>query len=154
MGLMTTEKPVPRGQEIEWKDFLADGGETPRRGEVWDYAPSVAGVGRAYWVIPTDRDGRPIAVLVAVTTRRHQAGAVGRNGRYRARAGRWVDVGEAYREIHPGSRVSPAEAAVEPLSHVRPRKQPDEFAMSQARALFEGLGPVTPGGPLIRVTGA
>jgi hypothetical protein len=93
---MTTPGAYGPGERIDWVDLMAAGLETPRRGEVWDVAPPLPGIGRAYWVLPTDGKDSGRVVLVAVTTRRHRAG-VGVN-QYHAGRGRWIDRGENYRE--------------------------------------------------------
>jgi hypothetical protein len=97
---MTTTIPEPKiGQPIQWLDVMAHYGERPRRGEVWSVAPNVPGRGRGFWVIPTDGDNLE-ALYVVWSTTRHRCGYIGASGhRYRKDKGRYVDKGEAYREV-------------------------------------------------------
>jgi hypothetical protein len=71
-----------------------------RTGEVWAMAPRIRGL-RTAWVIP---DGETAPVAVSRATRRMRLGAAaGRYQTYLGKAGRFVDRGELFRELHPDS---------------------------------------------------
>lgn len=105
----TGPKPVALGEDVAWTDIHPDGTEEERTGREWGPAPAVDGM-KAWWVIPDE--GGP-AVLVCRSSRRHLAGReVEREvlgsirRRYAARAGRYVDKGEYFRETDPRSRFA------------------------------------------------
>jgi hypothetical protein len=86
------------GAGLLWVEIHADGGESPRRGPVWSTAPALSGM--RSWFAHDLVDGRVVRVVLA--SRRHQVGRRIR-GVWRARGGRFVDVGTLYTEADPKS---------------------------------------------------
>jgi len=90
---------------ITWSQFDRSGLiEMQRSGLIWSAAPAIKG-GRAYWVVPTDRDhSEPWVIAVTVIGRRRQVGRAGSDqARYRSTGGRVIDQGEVISEAHPDS---------------------------------------------------
>lgn len=117
---MATSNDITASEDIVWTDIGPDGTETQRFGFVWAQATNLAGM-RAWWVIPEGLDGEPgqgPPVLVARASRRH---IVGRDidGRWYREGGRYVDVGECFRETDPRSRFT---RTFVPPRHAMPRR--------------------------------
>lgn len=108
------------GDPIAWVEIHADGGEIPASGAVWSPAAPLSGVGRAFWVLqdPSGPQEAASAVLVAVTSTRHQCGRVVR-GRWAAKGGRFVDQGEIYRQPDPRSKFGVRERPAAPPRAIR-----------------------------------
>ena len=109
-------KPITEGDDIAWIEIEPDGTETERTGVVWALAEPLAGMS-AWWVQPQDG---PV-VLVARASRRLKCGrertaraALGLSSSgtiWMPRGGRFVDVGEYYRESDPRSAFARSAAA-------------------------------------------
>lgn len=87
--------------DITWLDIGSDGTERERSGHIWAAAPPLAAM-RAWWVLP---DGGGEAVLVARANRRHRVGRTF-GVIYAMNAGRYIDVGECFRETDARSRFN------------------------------------------------
>ena len=110
---MPKQRPITVGDRLAWRDIQPDGTEDERAGTVWAAAQSLAGM-QAWWVVP---DGGPLPVLVARSSRRHLVGRafnIQRRrvsdgtmewlARWNPKGGRYVDVGEWFRETDARSR--------------------------------------------------
>jgi hypothetical protein len=95
-------------EDTTWVNIGPAGQESEGWGTIWGDGPSIAGM-KTWWVLPDPPEatqGRAEAVvLVARASRRHQ---VGRDvdGRWNPRGGRFVDIGEYFRETDPRSRFN------------------------------------------------
>lgn len=112
---------VEMHEPIAWVDIAPTGTERQRTGRVWAEARAVPGRGKAAWVLADpvhpEGSGETWAVLVVTAGTRHRvgrsmpAGHVGRPAVWGARAGRYVDKGERYRETDTRSPGGAREAA-------------------------------------------
>lgn len=138
--MATKRTPPSEPEPITWRDIHGDGEEDERHGYVWAPAQPLAGMS-AWWVIKDSRTGQPgqgRPILVARAAARHRVGRNhGRPGRshYAPHSGRFVDIGEYFRETDSRSRFN--RTFVEP-AHVRFNVRPDNVAMDSFRRLCGG----------------
>jgi hypothetical protein len=134
--MATDERDLSKPEDITWSDIHADGSETDCFGRIWSVAKPLAGMS-AWWVIedgPDGEQGDGPPVLVARAAARHRVGRAGPR-RYAAKAGRFVDIGERFRETDERSRFNRTFA---PPSHVRFAARPDNVAMDSFRRICGG----------------
>lgn len=142
---MATPKPLTEGDEITWTEIEPDGEEEMRTGIVWALAQPLAGMS-AWWVQPDDPYGDPGSgpcVLVARASRRHLCGraraarsALGLTADatvWMPNGGRYIDVGEYYRETDQRSSFA---RRYDAPAHVVVQRQ-DDVAMSLFASLCE-----------------
>jgi hypothetical protein len=137
------------GRAVEWLEIHADGAEGARRGRVWAPAPPLAGMS-AWWVMPDIAFPRRLtapggALLAVRASRRHQVGRRTPEGRWRARGGRFVDVGTLYVHTDPaspqGDVLARARAHPGPARAIRMRPLPlDVLRGLSGWYLTHGLG--------------
>jgi hypothetical protein len=87
---------------VNYVEIGEDGKETWREGHYWADGPRLGSQWATWVLIEPARAGIPLAVAVVRASRRHRIGRVVR-GRWKAKAGRYVDKGTWYREVHPKS---------------------------------------------------
>lgn len=134
--MATADRDLSKPEEITWSDIEPDGREAQRFGRIWSTAKPLAGMS-AWWVIEDRPDGEPGAgppVLVCRAAARHRVGRVALH-RYAAKAGRFVDVGEYFRETDSRSRFN---RTFVPPTHVRFNVRPDVVAMDSFRRICGG----------------
>lgn len=146
---MATTEIVTIGDDVTWSEIEPDGAESAATGLVWGLAPSINGM-RCWWVIP-DVSGSGVVVPVVRASRRHRVGraipvrrrnpvteVIGWTERWDPGGGRYVDVGEWFRETSPRSRFRidyvPPTHAVMPPTHTGARTELDQFAALCERA--------------------
>lgn len=131
MSLMATKRtPSSEPEPITWSDIHGDGEEDERHGYIWATAQPLAGMS-AWWVIAEEDPGEQV-LLVARAAARHQVGRAGRVyvDRYVPRMGRFVDIGEYFRETDGRSRFA---RTFTPSPYVRFTARPDNVAMDSFR---------------------
>jgi len=134
--MATREPPASEPKSITWRDIDGNGDETDCYGRIWAVAKPLAGMS-AWWVIEDDADGEPgrgPVILVARAAARHRVGRAGPH-RYAVNAGRFVDIGEYFRETDSRSRFNRTFVAP---AHVQFNVRPDNVAMDSFRRLCGG----------------
>lgn len=136
--MATEERDLSEPESITWSDIHPDGTETDAYGRIWAVAKPLAGMS-AWWVIEDGPEGEPGGgppVLVARAAARHRVGRAGPH-RYAAKAGRFVDIGEHFRETDERSRFSRTFTAP---THVRFAARADNVAMDSFRRICGEAG--------------
>lgn len=107
---------------VKFIEFGDNGEENEREGWKWADGPRV-GASWSTWVLADSVSlSAPLAVAVVAVTRRHRVGLL-RNGRWTAKGGRYVDIGEMYTETakrSPTGRLALAVVDIRTGIAVRP----------------------------------